>query len=86
MKKVKNKYVGNFGIPAQNRSKYNFMLLISTVCPVGQYGINCSYNCSGHCAGSSSSLCYHSDGSCRDGCVAGWTGSVCDQGMGNLLG
>lgn len=44
-------------------------------CGIGKYGINCQYKC-GHCK--EEFHCYHTDGSCLDGCAPGYKGPLCN--------
>ena len=53
--------------------------LCISACSSGKYGERCSRNCSGNCEIDSYD-CNHINGSCPDGCQAGWEGSTCDQG------
>ena len=53
--------------------------ILSTECPEGNYGLNCSKMCSGHCAGPTFG-CDHVDGSCDDGCDAGYIAPLCTEG------
>ncbi|XP_052694239.1 uncharacterized protein LOC128172487 [Crassostrea angulata] len=43
-------------------------------CDTGEYGINCSKSC-GNCY--NQSQCHNVDGSCSEGCSAGYKGSLC---------
>lgn len=45
-----------------------------TECNTGEYGINCSKSC-GNCY--NQSQCHNVDGSCSEGCSAGYKGSLC---------
>lgn len=47
-------------------------------CPNGSYGSGC-LNCVGHCK--DNQVCNHSTGLCHDGCLDGWKGINCDQGI-----
>ena len=48
-------------------------------CQAGKYGAMCSGTCSVNCAGKNNA-CDHIDGSCDQGCNAGYWGSLCTQG------
>ena len=47
-----------------------------TGCLSGFYGNMCGQSCSGHCL--NNSVCDHIDGTCRDGCEAGYVGKLCN--------
>lgn len=47
-------------------------------CGKGWYGDNCRQQCKGYCKDGTS--CNHVTGQCDEGCDAGWTGKLCDNG------
>lgn len=53
------------------------MILISE-CQNQTYGLNCAYNCSGHCL--NGTICMPTNGSCMKGCEPGWTNDTCKDG------
>ncbi|KAK3761433.1 hypothetical protein RRG08_051267 [Elysia crispata] len=53
-------------------------LYLSAECPSGKHGMNCSKNCSVHCAGLYNA-CSHINGSCAEGCDPGYTGETCEK-------
>lgn len=57
---------------------YVFMFFI-IACREGWFGVNCSQQCSGHCR--DNATCNHVTGQCDGGCNAGWTGTLCEQGI-----
>lgn len=48
-------------------------------CPIGTFGSDCLYNCSGHCLGDVT--CNRTIGRCHTGCKPGYTGELCDKGL-----
>ena len=50
---------------------------LSTVCPPGKYGNDCSTSCPNKCAGKGC----HTDGSCLQECPAGKISTDCSQSM-----
>ena len=61
------------------------MSFILTVCPDFKWGINCANDC-GNCGGYINETyikvaCVAADGSCLTGCLIGWQGTFCDEGM-----
>lgn len=59
---------------------YNTVIFLFTTleCKVGFYGYKC-YNRCGHC--SDNLMCHHVNGSCPNGCQAGWNGKTCMESM-----
>lgn len=55
---------------------------INSECETGKYGINCSKSC-GNCH--NQSLCQNVDGSCSDGCSAGYKESLCTERKYNFI-
>ena len=52
-------------------------------CPSGRYGEKCHGKCTHrHCYGSQ--RCEPTTGECVDGCIAGWQGVSCTEGIGIL--
>lgn len=51
--------------------------LTRSACNDGEYGVNCLFNCSGHCL--NGEVCNKTDGSCRS-CAVGYQGMKCDKG------
>ena len=45
-------------------------------CLPGYYGYKCAKNCSGHCL--NNFVCNYIDGTCNEGCQAGYIGKMCD--------
>jgi hypothetical protein len=45
-------------------------------CDTLTFGSNCQLTC-GHCF--NGEICDHVDGTCHNGCAAGWIGTLCDQ-------
>ena len=62
-----------------NSSMVPFTLISD--CPLGTYGGNCYSNCSGYCKGANRFACNYIDGSCYNGCVDGWKGPTCNNGI-----
>lgn len=56
-----------------------FAFFMSIACREGWFGVNCSQQCSEHCR--DNATCNHVTGQCDGGCNAGWTGTLCDQGI-----
>ena len=52
-------------------------------CPPGYYGNKCEKACVGNCL--NNSICDHIDGTCSDGCKAGFIGQWCDAGKNNFI-
>lgn len=52
------------------------IILINSECETGKYGVNCSKSC-GSCL--KQSQCHNVDGSCSEGCSAGYKGSLCTE-------
>lgn len=52
----------------------------SLACTEGKYGQRCLKNCSGQCGGDNPDKCNPINGSCTEGCQAGWTGLECRIG------
>lgn len=50
--------------------------MISSVCPNGYFGQDCTERCKDTCTG-----CNHVNGLCDSGCQPGWTGHNCTQSM-----
>lgn len=50
--------------------------MISSVCPNGYFGQDCTKRCKDTCTG-----CNHVNGLCDSGCQPGWTGHKCTQSM-----
>lgn len=50
-----------------------------TECPLGSYGTDCVYNCSGNCL--DDVACNRNTGKCDTGCVIGYTGVMCNTGL-----
>lgn len=48
-------------------------------CPTGTFGLDCGYNCSGHCI--DDIPCDKTTGRCDSGCKPGYTGELCDTGL-----
>ena len=46
-----------------------------TACQSGYYGNKCQQPCSGHCL--NNLVCNNIDGTCSDGCEAGYIGKLC---------
>ncbi|XP_062605201.1 multiple epidermal growth factor-like domains protein 11 [Saccostrea cucullata] len=46
-------------------------------CPSWSYGLDCKYQCSGHCL--NELPCNHVTGECPEKCAAGWTGTFCEK-------
>ena len=59
----------------------NEWLLMITECSDGNYGLECSQTC--HCA--SPDVCDKHTGHCPNGCLAGYIGDNCDQGIAQTL-
>ncbi|KAK3744777.1 hypothetical protein RRG08_038360 [Elysia crispata] len=59
-------------------------LYLSAECPSGKHGMNCSKNCSVHCAGLYNA-CSHINGSCAEGCDPGYTGETCEKRLKELF-
>lgn len=53
-------------------------LLFTVECPPGQYGDDCSNQCSLNC--NVTRTCDKFTGQCEGGCKPGFTGNTCDQG------
>lgn len=53
------------------------VLLTILVCPDGQYGPKCYYNCT-NCLNGTNGRCDPTDGKCKAGCVAGFMGNYCN--------
>lgn len=53
-------------------------LFFNAACPKGSYGSECK-KCVGHCK--DNKACNHSTGLCDNGCLDGWKGINCDQGI-----
>ena len=47
------------------------------VCENGTYGHDCDYTC-GHCR--DDEHCYHTNGTCLNGCKSGYIGHLCKKG------
>ena len=75
--------------PVRTNFIFNFTLNQLAVaflseCPVGKHGLECAHICSTHCAGPTNA-CDHVDGSCDQGCDAGYKGQLCTEGMCTLI-
>lgn len=55
----------------------NHLIIISTECKAGEFGQNCTESC-GNCV--QNEACHHVNGSCLNGCDAGYEGTNCTQG------
>lgn len=56
------------------------LIILYSACKKGLYGRLCREQCSQNCLGGNEK-CNHVDGTCSDGCVAGWEGKRCDTGI-----
>lgn len=65
---------GNKQTCATTRSYFFFK--ISVECGGSTYGTDCNESC-GHCV--NNETCYHVNGSCANGCAAGWENDVCKK-------
>lgn len=52
------------------------VFFISVECGGSTYGTECNELC-GHCV--NNETCYHVNGSCANGCAAGWENDVCKK-------
>lgn len=57
----------------------DLLFFMSIACREGWFGVNCSKQCSEHCR--DNATCNHVTGQCDGGCNAGWTGTLCEQGI-----
>lgn len=57
---------------------FKFTISLFLACPAGTYGQNCSSHC-GHCSNRTS--CDHVTGQCRQGCLDGYHGDLCQDGL-----
>lgn len=55
----------------------NLFFLTPKACNDGEYGVNCLFNCSGHCL--NGEVCNKTDGRCRS-CAVGYKEMRCDKG------
>lgn len=55
----------------------NLLIIISAECEAGKFGQNCRESC-GNCV--QNGACHHVNGSCLNGCDAGYEGTNCTQG------
>lgn len=75
MQRSKVYYNGSLFYPLKIKSHMLFNTT-NTECSPGSYGANCLQKC-GQCRGNST--CNMFDGSCPDGCSAGYIGSLCSE-------
>ena len=66
----------------RNISLIAFLLYLLLECVDGRYGPTCDEDC-GHCY--SNAVCDKSNGSCPNGCSAGYKWTTCTEGMINTL-
>lgn len=51
-------------------------------CPIGTFGPDCLYNCSGHCLHNvGDDTCNRTTGRCNTGCKPGYIGELCEKGL-----
>lgn len=66
--------------PSENKQTCTTIRLcfsyISVECGGSTYGTECNKSC-GHCV--NNETCYHVNGSCANGCAAGWENDVCKK-------
>lgn len=64
-------------------SKYVILIMQTCLlgCPLGHYGSNCTKSCPKKCQGP----CEPENGNCTFGCISGWTGEKCGQGMEHMF-
>lgn len=53
------------------------VFLLKSVCADGQFGMNCSNHCTGHCE--NNEPCDHVSGVCPGGCQDGFTDQYCNS-------
>ena len=52
-----------------------------TVCDPGYFGKDCKQPCNRTCSSSGRAICNHVNGTCLNGCFAGYTGTYCEFGI-----